>query len=59
MPDKAWLLAQYAEIEALKADIEAMKETNTFENMTPYPPDKFWEKAADIRAVAAQIMRYR
>jgi len=61
--DQAWLLAQYAEIEAVKADIEGMKATNQIRihrGETPaYDEDAFHEKALFLYGSAQLIMQNR
>lgn len=61
--DQAWLIAQYAEIEAVKADIEGMKAANQFRiqrgETIAYDDDAFHEKALLLYGSAQLIMQYR
>jgi len=61
--DQAWLLAQYAEIEAVKADIEGMKALNQIRTcrgeMIAYDEDAFHEKALLLYGAAQLIMQNR
>lgn len=61
--DQAWLLAQYAEIEAVKADIEAMKVLNQARiqrgESIAYNEDAFHEKALFLYNSAHLIMQNR
>ena len=61
--DQAWLLAQYAEIEAVKADIEGMKALNQTRiqrgESIAYDEDAFHEKALFLYGSAHLIMQNR
>ena len=61
--DQAWLLAQYAEIEAVKADIEAMRALNQARiqrgESIAYNEDAFHEKALFLYNSAHLIMQNR
>jgi len=58
----SWLLAQQAEIEAIKAEIQGMIALNQYridrQETIAYDEDAFQEKADALRSVAAYIMQY-
>lgn len=60
---EAWLLAQSAEIEAIKAEIQAMIALNQHrisrDETIAYIEDHFQQKADELRRVAIFIMENR
>ena len=61
--DKAWLVAQYAEIKALSIEAKGMEALNQHRlqrgETIAYDENAFFEKAAEIRDIANMIMRNR
>ena len=60
---ESWLLAQYSEIEAIKAEIQGMIALNQYrisrDETIAYDGDAFQEKADILREVSAMIMQSR
>ena len=60
---KAWLLMQYAEIEAIKAEIEAMKTLNKERELNDYSlayyEAAFLDKAVMLRKISEEINKQR
>ena len=60
---ESWLVAQYAEIEAVKAEIEGMKVLNQYRidrgETIAYNDEAFQEKADHLWAISETIMKNR
>lgn len=60
---EAWLIAQYAQIEAIKAEIESMKALNKYRESRgetiAYDEAAFYEKAQFLWGISNLIMQNR
>ena len=60
---KAWLLAQQAEIEAIKVEVQGMIALNQYrmdrDETIAYSDEAFQEKADELRGIATCIMQNR
>ena len=60
---ESWLLAQYAEIGAVKAEIESMKAANQLriikDETIAYAEDAFYDKAQELHGISNRIMENR
>ena len=60
---ESWLLAQYSEIEAIKAEIQGMIAENQYrvdrKETVTFVEEHFIEKASDLRSIANVIMTHR